>query len=94
MSIKKRTKKNLMHWADGGHGVWMHCVWTSMEVKKKKRKKNILKIWVCGRGHLVCGWSCVWMVLRADGLACGWSCVRIALHADVDCGGYRGGERR
>ena len=57
--------------------------------EKEKKRKNILKIWVCGRGRLACGWPCMQMALHADGLACRWSCMQIALHANMDHGGYR-----
>ena len=100
MSIKKRIKKNLGtgRMADGGRGVWMRCVRTSMKVKKRKRKETYLRFGgvdgdaLCVDG-LAYGWSCVRMVLRADGLACGWSCMQTALHAGADGGGYRGGGR-
>ena len=41
---KEKNKKEHTHWADGRHGVQMHCMQTPMRVKKKKeKKKNILK---------------------------------------------------
>ena len=43
--------------------------------KKEKKKKNLLGMGACRRECIACGWSCVWMVLHADGLACGWCCV-------------------
>ena len=44
--------------------------------EKEKKKKTYLRFGcvdadaLCVDG-LVCGWSCVWMVLHADSLACG-----------------------
>ena len=73
---KEKNKKELRHWADGGRGVRMRCVRTSMKVKKRKRKETYLRFG-----------SVDGDALRVDGLACGWPCVRMTLHADgLACG--------
>ena len=89
---KEKTEKN-SEWGHADANA-LHANANECKKKREERKENLLGMGACRWECIACGWSCMWMVLRADGVVCRWCCMRMVLHADGLYGDMDGGSCR